>query len=40
MKRFIIDQQAEDIEVPENLKLNTFLKEFHSALGDTHIAVT
>ena len=31
MKRFIVDQQAEDIEVPENLKLNTFLKEFHSA---------
>jgi aspartate aminotransferase len=28
--KFIIDQQAEDIEVPENLRLNTFLKEFHS----------
>lgn len=30
MHKFIIDQQAEDIEVPENLRLNTFLKEFHS----------
>ena len=30
MPNFIIDQQAEDIEVPENLRLNTFLKEFHS----------
>lgn len=30
MTKFIIDQQAEDIEVPENLRLNTFLKEFHS----------
>ena len=30
MPKFIIDQQAEDIEVPENLRLNTFLKEFHS----------
>lgn len=28
--RFIIDQQVEDIELPENLKLNTFLQEFHS----------
>jgi len=28
--KFIIDQQAEDIENPENLRLNTFLKEFHS----------
>ena len=28
--RFIVDQQVEDIEMPENLKLNTFLKEFHS----------
>ena len=28
--RFIVDQQVEDIEVPENLKLNTFLQEFHS----------
>lgn len=27
--RFIIDQQAEDIELPENLRLNTFLQEFH-----------
>ena len=30
MKKFIIDQQVEDIEMPENLKLNTFLQEFHS----------
>ncbi len=30
MPKFIIDQQAEDIEIPENLRLNTFLKEFHS----------
>lgn len=30
MPNFIIDQQAEDIEVPENLRLNTFLKDFHS----------
>jgi len=30
MKKFVIDQQVEDIEVPENLKLNTFLQEFHS----------
>ena len=28
--QFIVDQQVEDIEMPENLKLNTFLKEFHS----------
>jgi len=28
--RFIVDQQVEDIEMPENLKLNTFLQEFHS----------
>ena len=28
--KFIVDQQVEDIEMPENLKLNTFLKEFHS----------
>ncbi len=28
--KFIIDQQVEDIEMPENLKLNTFLQEFHS----------
>ncbi|QUC65467.1 pyridoxal phosphate-dependent aminotransferase [Nitrosopumilus sp. K4] len=28
--RFIVDQQVEDIELPENLKLNTFLQEFHS----------
>ena len=30
MLKFIIDQQVEDIEVPENLRLNTFLKDFHS----------
>lgn len=30
MVKFVIDQQVEDIEMPENLKLNTFLKEFHS----------
>ena len=28
MPKFIIDQQVEDIEMPENLKLNTFLQEF------------
>ncbi len=28
--KFIVDQQVEDIEFPENLKLNMFLKEFHS----------
>jgi len=28
--RFVVDQQVEDIEMPENLKLNTFLQEFHS----------
>ncbi len=28
--KFIIDQQVEDIELPENLKLNTFLQEFHT----------
>jgi len=28
--KFIVDQQVEDIELPENLKLNTFLEEFHS----------
>lgn len=28
--RFITDQQVEDIEMPENLRLNTFLQEFHS----------
>lgn len=28
--RFVVDQQVEDIELPENLKLNTFLQEFHS----------
>jgi len=28
--KFIIDQQVEDIELPENLKLNTFLEEFHT----------
>jgi aspartate aminotransferase len=30
VNRFVIDQQVEDIEMPENLKLNTFLSEFHS----------
>ncbi len=30
MLKFIVDQQVEDIEMPENLKLNTFLQEFHS----------
>jgi len=30
MTKFVIDQQVEDIELPENLKLNTFLQEFHS----------
>ena len=30
MPEFIIDQRAEDIEIPENLKFNTFLAEFHS----------
>jgi aspartate aminotransferase len=30
MTKFIIDQQVADIELPENLKLNTFLQEFHS----------
>ena len=30
MTKFVIDQQVEDIEMPENLKLNTFLQEFHS----------
>ncbi len=30
MTKFIIDQQVEDIELPENLKLNTFLQEFHT----------
>ena len=29
--KFIVDQQVEDIEMPENLKLNTFLQEFHSS---------
>jgi aspartate aminotransferase len=28
--KFVVDQQVEDIELPENLKLNTFLHEFHS----------
>ena len=27
--KFIIDQHVQDIELPENLKLNTFLQEFH-----------
>ena len=31
MLKFVVDQQVEDIEMPENLKLNTFLQEFHSA---------
>ena len=26
----MVDQQVEDIEMPENLKLNTFLQEFHT----------
>lgn len=30
MLKFVVDQQVEDIEMPENLKLNTFLQEFHS----------
>jgi len=30
MNKFIIDQQVQDIEMPENLRLNTFLQEFHS----------
>jgi aspartate aminotransferase len=30
MTKFLIDQQVQDIELPENLKLNTFLQEFHS----------
>jgi len=30
MVKFVIDQQVEDIEMPENLKLNTFLKDFYS----------
>ncbi len=29
--KFVVDQQVEDIEMPENLKLNTFLQEFHSS---------
>jgi len=29
--KFVIDQQVEDIELPENLKLNTFLQEFHTS---------
>ncbi len=29
--KFVVDQQVEDIEMPENLKLNTFLQEFHTA---------
>ena len=28
--KFVVDQQVEDIEMPENLKLNTFLQEFYS----------
>ncbi|HET8719563.1 MAG TPA: pyridoxal phosphate-dependent aminotransferase [Candidatus Nitrosotenuis sp.] len=27
--KFVIDQYVEDMEMPENLKLNTFVKEFH-----------
>ena len=27
--KFVVDQQVRDIELPENLKLNTFLQEFH-----------
>lgn len=30
LMKFVVDQQVEDIEMPENLKLNTFLQEFHS----------
>ena len=30
VKKYILDQQVEDLEMPENLKLNTFLQEFHS----------
>ena len=30
MRRFIVDQQAEDIETPDNLRLNTFLKKYQS----------
>ena len=32
--RFVVDQQVQDIELPENLKLNTFLQEFHSDCTD------
>ncbi len=28
--KFVVDQQVEDIEMPENLKLNTFLQEFYT----------
>ncbi len=28
--KFVVDQQVEDTEMPENLKLNTFLQESHS----------
>lgn len=28
--KFVVDQQVEDIELPDNLKLNTFLQEFYS----------
>jgi len=28
--KLVVDQHVEDIELPENLKLNTFLQEFHS----------
>jgi len=34
--KFIVDQQVEDIELPENLKLNTFLKEFKVDLSVIH----
>ncbi|MGI0101306.1 MAG: pyridoxal phosphate-dependent aminotransferase [Nitrosotalea sp.] len=30
MRKFIVDQQAEDIETPDNLRLNTFLKKYQS----------
>ena len=30
LMKFVVDQQVEDIEMPENLKLNTFLQEFLS----------
>ena len=32
--KLLVDQHVEDIELPENLKLNTFLQEFHSSCPD------